>query len=72
MRRPSRTRARLLAKAEREVSRLGERYKTLDGAKADAVLELLVAAREERIAREGLVGQAEDALARVPAAPPTD
>jgi hypothetical protein len=72
LRRPSRTRARLLAKAEREVSRLGERYKTLDGAKADAVLDLLVAAREEKVAREGTVRQTEDALARVPVAPPTD
>jgi hypothetical protein len=54
------------------VKRLGERFSRLDGAKADAVLELLVAAREERISREGSVRQAEDALTRMPEAPPTD
>jgi hypothetical protein len=54
------------------VQRLGERYKTLDGAKADAVLDLLVSAREEKVAREGIVAQAEDALVRAPTTPPAD
>jgi hypothetical protein len=54
------------------VSRLGERYKTLDGAKADAVLDLLVSARDEKIACEGRVAQAEGVLVRAPAGPPTD
>jgi site-specific DNA recombinase len=61
-----------LAKAEREVQRLGERYKTLDGPRAAAVLDLLVSAREEKLSREGTVAQAEDALVRAPTTPPTD
>ena len=61
-----------LTAAERKVADLGERFSKLDGVKADAVLDLLVAAREERGLCEGLVRQAEDELSRIPDSPPTD
>jgi DNA invertase Pin-like site-specific DNA recombinase len=61
-----------LVKAEREVTRLGERYKALEGAKADAVLDLLVAARQQRETCENDVQAAEGALVRVPDQAPDD
>lgn len=64
---------RELKKAEQTTAQLGERYnQQTDPDKADAVLDLLVLAREAKLSAEGSVRGAATALAAVPDGPPTD